>query len=93
MIRIALLGLAVAIASTSEASAQNKMYYGAGSISCAEWLRYRSTGNKPNSYQAQAWMDGFLSGYNVADDGADFLAPLKPVAIYAGSTIIAAQNL
>ncbi len=37
----------------------------------------------PNSYQAQAWVDGFLSGYNVADDGADFLAPVKPVAVYA----------
>ncbi len=46
MIRLALL-LAIAVAWTSEASAENKMYYGAGSISCAEWLRYRSMGDKP----------------------------------------------
>ena len=54
-------------------------------ISCAEWLNYRSTGDKPHSYQAQAWVDGFLSGYNVADDEHDnFLeVPNSTVASYA----------
>jgi hypothetical protein len=62
----------------------DRMVYGAGMTTCAEWQQYRSTGNKPASLQMQAWIDGFLSGYNVASEVRDFIIP-KPesVAYYA----------
>ncbi len=47
---------------------------------CAEWQQYRSSGNKPGSYQAQAWIDGYLSGSNSSGNGPDFIAP-KPTDI------------
>jgi hypothetical protein len=52
-----------------------------------------SGGDKANSYQAQAWVDGFLSGENSASDGPDFLAP-KPntVAYYAWIDNYSARN-
>lgn len=93
MIRITLLGLAVATALMSSASAEDKMVYGAGMITCAEWQQYRSSGNKPASYQAQAWIDGYLSGSNASGNGPDFIAP-KPtdVAYYACIDNYCAQN-
>ena len=93
MIRVAILGLAVATALTGGASAENKMVYGAGMITCGEWQQHRSTGNKPASYQAQAWIDGYLSGSNASGNGADFLAP-KPsdVAYYAWLDNYCAQH-
>jgi hypothetical protein len=93
MIRIALLGLAFTTALMSGASAQNKLVYGAGMITCGEWQQYRSSGNKPGSYQAQAWIDGYLSGSNASGNGSDFLAP-KPsdIAYYAWIDNYCAQN-
>jgi len=84
MIRIALLGFAIATVTESSTCAQTRMIDGAGLVSCGEWQQYRSSGDKPSSYQAQAWIDGFLSGYNSASDGTDFLIP-KPssIAYYA----------
>jgi hypothetical protein len=87
MIWRVLLGLIITIVTVSGAAsaAGNKAVYGAGMISCADWVRYRSIGDKPNSYQAQAWVDGFLSGYNVADDAnVNFLEPSQStIARYA----------
>jgi hypothetical protein len=87
MIRRVLLGLIVTIVTVSGAAsaAGDKAFYGAGMISCAEWVRYRAIGDKPNSYQAQAWVDGFLSGYNLADDeNVNFLEPSQStIASYA----------
>jgi hypothetical protein len=62
----------------------DRMFYGAGTVTCAEWQQYRTTGNKPATFQLQAWIDGFLSGYNAASNDTDFIAP-KPesVAYYA----------
>jgi hypothetical protein len=48
-------------------------FIGAGTISCGEFLRLRSVESSPGSnfrdlasaYQIKAWLDGFLSGYNV----------------------------
>jgi hypothetical protein len=93
VIRITLLVIAIASASMGCASAENKMVYGAGMISCGEWRQFRSTGDKPNSYQAQAWIDGYLSGSNASGDGPDFIAP-KPtdVAYYAWIDNYCAQN-
>ncbi|SRR5260221_12879097 len=93
MIRIALLGLALTTASMSSASAQDKLVYGAGMVTCGEWQQYRSSGNKPASYQAQAWIDGYLSGSNASGGGPDFLAP-KPsdVAYYAWIDNYCSQN-
>jgi hypothetical protein len=94
MIRITFLGVAIATALlSSTASAQNKMVYGAGMISCGEWQQYRSTGNKPGSYQAQAWIDGYLSGSNASGNGADFLAPHPSnIAYYAWIDNYCTQN-
>jgi hypothetical protein len=70
------------MAAASPISAQTIM--GAGTVSCGEWLRLRSFENNPgtnfkelaSNYQLRAWIDGFLSGINVANSGrdADFLA-------------------
>ncbi len=91
MIRITLLGLASALMSI--AAAQDKMIYGAGTITCAEWQQYLTSGNKPASFQAQAWIDGYLSGSNASGEGPDFIAP-KPtsVAYYAWIDNYCAQN-
>jgi hypothetical protein len=51
-----------------------------GMVTCAEWHQYRSTRNKPASLQLQAWIDGFLSGYNTASESKDFIAP-RPESI------------
>ena len=62
----------------------DKMVYGAGMVTWAEWQQHRSGGNKVAQLQLQAWIDGFLSGYNAADEKTDLIAP-KPesVAYYA----------
>jgi hypothetical protein len=93
MIRIILWGLAIVSALMGSASAENKTVYGAGMITCAEWQQYRSSGNKPGSYQAQAWIDGYLSGSNSSGNGPDFIAP-KPtdIAYYAWIDNYCAQN-
>jgi hypothetical protein len=87
MIRRGLLGLLIAVVTVSGvvSAPGDKLAYGAGTISCAEWVRYRTIDDKPHSYQAQAWVDGFLSGYNVADDDSvNFLEPSQStVATYA----------
>ena len=51
------------------------MVYGPGMVTCAGWRQHRSTRNKAATLQLQAWIDGFLSGYNTASEGTDFLAP------------------
>jgi hypothetical protein len=94
MIRMTFWGLTIATAlMSSGAPAQNKLVYGAGMITCGEWQQYRSSGNKPGSYQAQAWIDGYLSGSNASGNGADFLAP-KPsdIAYYVWIDNYCAQN-
>jgi hypothetical protein len=80
MRRAGVLGLAITIASATVACAEPRKIMGAGTISCAEWQQYRSyeqNGNEQyqvNAYQAQALIDGFLSGYNTAIVGPDILA-------------------
>jgi hypothetical protein len=93
MIRITFGGMAIAAALMSSALAENKMVYGAGMITCGEWQHYRSSGNKPANVQAQAWIDGYLSGSNASGDGPDFIAP-KPtdIAYYAWIDNYCAQN-
>jgi hypothetical protein len=84
MIRTCLLGLAIVTAMTSEVVARDGIMYGAGMISCGDWQQHRLSGYKSNSYQAQAWIDGLLSGLNAADSGPDFLVPKPdPVGYYA----------
>lgn len=78
------LVIVVLAASANVASAADRMVYGAGMVTCAEWQQHRSTGNKVANVQLQAWIDGFLTGYNVASEDVDFIAP-KPedIAYYA----------
>jgi hypothetical protein len=84
MIRWSVLARSIFIGMTSSALAQFRAYYGAGTVSCAEWSRFRTTGDKPNSFQVEAWIDGYLSGSNVFDPGADFLqSQPKSIALYA----------
>jgi hypothetical protein len=56
----AVMGFSALAAAISTAHAENKFVYGAGTISCGEWQKHRSTRDKPSSYQAQAWIDGYL---------------------------------
>lgn len=83
-IRAALIGLAIATVTANAAFARAGYVYGAGTISCGEWQQVRSSGDKGSVYQAQAWVDGFLSGLNFGEAEPDFLAP-KPdkIAFYA----------
>jgi hypothetical protein len=92
--------IAAALIATSSdavcAAEGDRMVYGAGMVTCAEWQQYRSNQNsnqnKANAFQLQAWIDGFFSGYNTASEGVDFIAPRPPtVATMRGSTIIAVK--
>jgi hypothetical protein len=84
--KFAAIAVIVALTVTSNAAlAQEKrpsdrMAYGAGMVTCAEWQQYRTTGNKPAALQLQAWVDGFLTGFNMAISDADLLAP-KPESV------------
>src|SRR5450830_784954 len=92
MIRIVLLGLAIAVAGASGVSAEPRMVMGAGMTSCGEWLRTRSRAeNRVNlqeisaSFQMQTWIDGYLSGRNAANTGGPEIFASKPssIAMYA----------
>jgi hypothetical protein len=80
-----MLAAVMLMVATQEVSAQFIM--GAGKTSCGDWLRYRSLLDRPenlkevaNSYQVQAWVDGFLSGFNVAKAGGPDILSSKPPA-------------
>jgi hypothetical protein len=77
----------------SPATAEPRLLYGAGMISCGEWQQYRISNDRAHVYQAQAWVDGYLSGFNVASSGPPFLTS-KPssVAFYAWLDNYCAQN-
>jgi hypothetical protein len=79
-----LLLVCIGLFSPQPAFSGDKLIFGAGTISCAEWQKYRLSDDKPNIYQAQARVDGYLSGYNVASEDADLLLS-KPsgIALYA----------
>lgn len=62
------------------AAAKSALVYGAGTVSCAEWRNFRATDDRQSSYQLQAWVDGYLSGYNGGSEGPDFLTP-RPAAV------------
>ena len=84
MIRILLLGFALVIAAAGGAYAQDKTVYGFVGKSCGEWQEHR-TANDVGSAQFQAYVDGFLSGYNMASDSPDLLAATpndKGVSLY-----------
>jgi len=85
--------VALVMANAAQAADGDRMVYGAGMVTCAEWQQYRSTGNKGAVVQLQAWIDGFFSGYNTASEDIDFIAP-KPetVAYYAWIDNYCGQN-
>ena len=79
---LVVLAVMEALFTSFPASAQTLM--GAGTSSCGEWLRLRNAENNPGTnyrdlataYQLVAWIDGYLSGVNMAnsDLSPDFLA-------------------
>lgn len=73
----------VLLAFCSSADAAGRVVYGAGAISCAEWQDYRTSGGRVAKLQAESWVDGYLSGFNVGSQTADFLRN-KPndIALY-----------
>lgn len=81
MIRIVML-CGLAIVGAKVATAQN--IFGAGTITCGDWLEYRNQNRKDHEYQAQAWIDGFISGSNVSSpNGPDILASRTGDEMYA----------
>ena len=88
----AALALAIVGLMANVAWADNRMFYGAGMETCAVWKQSRS-GNKVATLLLQAWIDGFLSGYNVGSQATDFIAP-KPesVAYYPWIDNYCSQN-
>jgi hypothetical protein len=56
------------------AKAQSRAVMGGGVRGCAELVR--AQGNLSLEYQYKAWIDGYLSGYNVASQETDILLPL-----------------
>jgi hypothetical protein len=88
-----IVGLTAFMAGDARAADGNRIVYGAGLITCAEWQQYRSTDNKPATFQVQAWIDGFLSGYNFAGVETDILAPkAQQVGHYAWIDNYCRQN-
>lgn len=76
MIRTAMF-CSLLIVGANVACAQN--IFGAGTITCGDWLEYRDQHLKDHEYQAQAWIDGFVSGANLSrPNGPDFLASRHP---------------
>jgi hypothetical protein len=73
MIRTLLLGLVLGIAAADGACAQGRSTYGFSSTSCGQWQKYR-TAKDTGSLQLEAYIGGFLSGYNFASTGPDILA-------------------
>jgi hypothetical protein len=70
------LVLAMTLGAVSSASSQT--VFGAGTLTCGEWQQFRTQAanekNLGNAYQLHAWVDGFLSGYNIGGTGGpDFL--------------------
>ena len=53
------------------ARAAGSALYGAGTLTCGEWQRRRSTGNTGDTLQLQVWIGGFLSG---SDEVIDVIA-------------------
>ena len=90
---LAMAGLMAVPANVVWAADGVRMVYGPGMLTCAGWRQHRSTGNKAATLQLQAWIDGFLSGYNTASEGTDFLAP-QPTkdAYYAWIDNYCSQN-
>jgi hypothetical protein len=75
---------------TNVAWAAGRALYGAGTLTCGEWQRHRSTENKGATLQLQAWIDGFLSG---SGEEIDFIAPkATEVAYYAWIDNYCRQN-
>lgn len=70
----AIAALMTLILAGSAASAEYRAVSGAGLLSCGTWTKHRN--DLPYAYQFQAWVDGYLSAYNIASDGADFLLPV-----------------
>ncbi|MGX0962731.1 hypothetical protein AB7M63_003180 [Bradyrhizobium japonicum] len=89
---LVLLGVLLASPHSAQAVDGNRIAYGAGMLTCGEWQKYRVTGDKSATAQLEAWLDGFLSGYNMGSD-VEFIAP-KPqsVAYYAWMDNYCAQN-
>ena len=73
MIRTLLLGLVLVIAAADGASAQGRTTYGFSSHSCGQWQQSRTAKDR-GSLQLEAYVAGFLSGYNMAFTGPDFIA-------------------
>jgi hypothetical protein len=85
MIRTLLLGLLLSIAAMDGASAQGRSVYGFASFSCGQWQQLR-TAKDVGSLQLEAYVAGYLSGYNMASTGPDFIAGSpndKGVGFYA----------
>jgi hypothetical protein len=83
------------IANVAWAANGVRTIYGAGTATCGEWQQQRSSGSKHLVVQLEAWIDGFLSGYNFKSDATDFLAtrPDGPaVAYYAWIDNYCRQN-
>jgi hypothetical protein len=81
--------VATAAVLTAHSPVSGQTVMGAGTISCGEWLRLRSFEGRAGNikelaslYQAQAWVDGFVSGIN--SSGIDILASRPDsAALYA----------
>src|SRR4051794_14932789 len=66
--------LAFSVALATNALGQTVM--GGGMVSCGDWMSFRDPAQNKlaERYQAEAWVDGFLSGTNLAGTPPDFLA-------------------
>jgi hypothetical protein len=88
------LVIGLLVMSPTRAAEVNKLAYGAGMVTCGEWQKYRTTGNKSATSQLEAWIDGFLSGYNMSESESDDILAPRPqsVAYYAWIDNYCAQN-
>jgi hypothetical protein len=68
------------------------MGMGAGMLTCAEWKENRSNDNFM-AFQLEAWVDAFLTGYNVGSHSIDFIPQRnESVAYYEWIDNYCSQN-
>jgi hypothetical protein len=67
------VGISLGSALATSVYGQGRAVKGAGTTGCASWTKERAS---PHHIQYRAWVDGFLSASNLADNDPDWMLQL-----------------